>query len=507
MTLNPSARLRIAIVGGGSAGWMTASALVKQAGPFCDITLVESEEIGTIGVGEATIPQIKLFNQLVGISEAEFLNKTKATIKLGIEFVDWLRPGTRYIHAFGSPGRALGGIDFHHYWLRANREDEGRAGSLWDYSINALAATQNRFANMEHIPDSPLAGPVSAYQFDAGLYAQYLSQLAQSQGVTRIEGRIVSHSLDPNDGHIKSIALEDGRQIEADLYIDCSGFRGLLIEGALKAGYQSWAHLLACDSALFVPSEKQASLAPYTRATALQAGWQWQIPLQHRTGNGHVFSSRHMDVDQAARLLIDNLETKPLAEPKLIRFETGRRQQFWKSNCIAIGLSAGFLEPLESTSLYLIQSGIGRLLGLFPYLSNGRFPEAMRQEYNRLTEIEYLSVRDFIILHYHANQRAGLSLWDECRTMAIPDSLVHRLELFRQTGLIHCDSNDLFQSSSWLQVMLGQGIVPQSSHPFVAKVSRPDREEYLENLRLLMQRGLETMPSHEAFLMATAQGR
>jgi tryptophan halogenase len=481
------------VAGGGTAGWMAAAALARVLGPRLSITLIESSEIGIVGVGEATIPAIAQFNKLVKIDENDFLRHTQGTFKLGIEFVDWYEKGQAYMHAFGPVGRDLAYIPFHHYWLR----DRDTAGSLWDYSLNWLATQQARFAPLERIADTPLGGLMWAYHFDASLYAAYLARLAQAQGVRRVDGKIAEVLLEPEGGDVRALRLDDGRQIEADFFIDCTGFRGLLIEQALKAGYEDWSNWLPCDRAMAVPSARTEPLLPYTRSTALEAGWQWRIPLQHRTGNGHVYCSAHTSDDRARELLLANLEGEPLAEPRPLRFTTGRRRKFWDRNVVCMGLASGFLEPLESTSIHLIQVTIQRLILLFPHHSDY---EERRREFNRSATAEYEYIRDFIILHYYANDRRGEPFWDACRNMSIPDSLRHRIELFRETAGIFCSHEDLFQLNSWLQVLWGQGVVPRATHPFVETIRPEDRSGYLRDLRRLLGQAAQQLPGHADYI-------
>jgi tryptophan 7-halogenase len=485
----------VVIAGGGAAGWMAAAALARVLGPRLTITLVESSEIGIVGVGEATIPAIQLFNKLVRIDEDEFLRQTQGTFKLGIEFVDWYEKGHVYMHAFGPVGRDLAYIPFHHYWLRD--QAQASASSLWDYSFNWLAAKQARFARTDRIADTPLAGLTWAYHFDASLYAAYLSRLAQGLGVRRVDGMIGAVLLAPESGDVRALRLTDGRELAADFFIDCTGFRGLLIEQALGTGYENWSHWLPCDRAWAVPSGRVSPLLPHTRSTAREAGWQWRIPLQHRTGNGHVYASSHMSDECARELLVSNLDAPALAEPRLIRFTTGRRKQLWNRNVVCMGLASGFLEPLESTAIHLIQVTIQRLILLFPHRGDC---EERRKEFNRAAAAEYEYIRDFIILHYHANNRVGEPFWDACRTMSIPDSLRQRIELFRETAGIFCASDDLFQLTSWLQVLWGQGVRPRASHPFVEAVSPNDRQGYLRDLRGLLAHATQQLPDHADFI-------
>jgi tryptophan 7-halogenase len=470
---------------------MAAAALARVLGPRLSITLVESSEIGIIGVGEATIPAIANFNKLLRIDEDDFLRQTQGAFKLGIEFVDWYEKGHEYMHAFGPVGRDLAYIPFHHYWLREQQ------GSLWDYSFNWLAAKQARFARMERIADTPLAGLTWAFHFDASLYAAYLSRLAQGMGVRRLDGKIAEVLLHPEHGDVRALRLDDGRELAADFFIDCTGFRGLLIEQALGTGYETWTHWLPCDRALAVPSVRTSPLLPYTRSTALEAGWQWRIPLQHRIGNGYVYASSHTSDERARELLLGNLDGAALAEPRQIRFTTGRRKLLWNRNVVCMGLASGFLEPLESTAIHLIQVTIQRLILLFPHLGD---VEERRKEFNRAAAAEYEYIRDFIILHYHANNRRGEPFWDACRNMSIPDSLRHRIELFRETAGIFCASDDLFQLTSWLQVLWGQGVRPRASHPFVEAVSPQDRQGYLRDLRGLIAQATQQLPQHADFI-------
>ncbi len=489
----------IVIAGGGTAGWMAAAALARVLGPRLTITLVESSEIGIVGVGEATIPAIAQFNRLIKLDEDDFLRHTQGTFKLGIEFVDWREKGHAYMHAFGPVGRDLAYIPFHHYFLRdigLREPAPGEGGTLWDYSLNWLAAKQSRFARIEHVADTPLAGLAWAFHFDASRYAAYLSKLAQGMGVRRVDAKIAG-AIQAPDGDVRALKLEDGRELAADFFIDCTGFRGMLIEQALKTGYDDWTRWLPCDRAQAVPSSSTSPLTPYTRATALESGWQWRIPLQHRTGNGHVYSSAHTSDERARERLLANLDAPALAEPRLIKFTTGRRKQLWNHNVVCMGLASGFLEPLESTSIHLIQVTIQRLILHFPHLGDC---EERRREFNRAAAAEYEYIRDFIILHYHANHRVGEPFWDDCRNMAIPDSLRHRIELFRETAGIFCATDDLFQLTSWLQVLWGQGVRPAATHPFVEAVAPRDRAGYLLDLRRLMAQAVQKLPGHAEFI-------
>lgn len=490
-------RLRkIVIVGGGTAGWMSAAALsTVLVNGYCKIELVESEMIGTVGVGEATIPQILTFNKLLGIDENDFVRYTQATFKLGIQFKDWGRIGDTYLHPFGVFGLPIEAIPFHHYWLKLHLD--GVFDRLDAFSLACVAAPQNRFTRPLNIPKSPLAQISYAFQFDAGLYARYLRKRAEQRGVVRTEGKIVRAHQRSEDGFIESVELEDGRRIEADFFIDCSGFRGLLIEQTLQAGYQSWTHWLPCDRALAVPCQRAGPPEPYTRATAREAGWQWRIPLQHRTGNGHVYSSAFMAEDAAEKLLLEHLDGAPLADVNRLRFVTGRRNKFWDKNVVAIGLSSGFIEPLESTSIHLIQSGIAKLIGMLP---NRNFDQVDIDKYNEQSIQEIERIRDFIILHYKATQRNDSEFWNYCRTMPIPDTLQQKIDLFRANGRLYRENEELFSETSWLAVMLGQGIVPRSYHPLVDAYDAKALSTYLTGVRDVIARSAASMPSHAEFI-------
>ncbi len=488
---------KVVIVGGGTAGWMVAAALARLVGKQFTTVLVESDEISTIGVGEATIPQIRLYNAMLGLDEDEFLKRTRGTIKLGIQFVDWLRPGHRYLHAFGPVGRDLGLLPFHHYWLR--QRALGRAEPLGAYSVNAVASLQNRCSREAPASSArqPIPGVVHAFHLDAGLYARYLREYAEARGVVRTEGKITHASLRGADGFIEAVHLERGARVDGDLFIDCSGFRGLLIEQTLKSGFESWAEWLPCDRALAVPCASGGEFTPYTRATARPAGWQWRIPLQHRIGNGYVYSSRHVSDDEAAATLLANLDGSALADPRPLRFTAGKRRTFWTRNCVAIGLASGFLEPLESTSIHMVQSAIIRLLNFFPRRG---FDAADVEEYNRQSHREYDRIRDFLILHYHAVERDDSEFWRACRRMSVPDDLARRLALFRSCGRIYRTSEELFTELAWLQVMIGQGVEPASYHPFADQLSEAELTEFLSTIRALIERDVAGMPSHAEFI-------
>jgi tryptophan 7-halogenase len=487
--------ISIIIVGGGTAGWMVAAAFSHFLEGGYQVHLIESDEIGTVGVGEATIPQINLFNSALGIDEDAFMRATQATFKLGIEFADWLRPGHSYHHAFGSIGRDVGLMPFQHLWHRAHMA--GAAKDLGTYSLNNVAALAGKMQRgaprtAKTLPDMPYA-----FHFDAGLYANFLRKFAELRGVRRSEGKVASTQLHGETGNIAAVVLEDGRSIAGDFFIDCSGFRGLLIEQALGTGYDDWSRWLPCDRALAVPCENSGGLTPFTRSTARTAGWQWRIPLQHRIGNGHVYCSGHISDDEAAHILLANLDGKPLADPRPLKFVTGKRRKFWNRNCVAIGLASGFMEPLESTSIHLIQSAISRLLKLLP----GRhMVQADIDEYNRQSDFEFERIRDFLILHYKANERNDSDFWRQCRTMAIPDSLAAKIDLFKANGHIFREHEELFTEVGWLQVMVGQGMLPTGHHPLADQISDPDLKEFMETVELLYAREVAQMPSHGQFI-------
>lgn len=485
---------KILIVGGGTAGWMTAALFGKLFRGLYDIEVVESEAIGTVGVGEATIPAIKRYNELVQLDEAEFMRRTQGTFKLGIQFDDWVRDGHSYVHAFGPTGQDWEWLRCHQYWLRAN--ERGRARPFGNYSINASAALQNKFMHARpDMPDSPIGQIAHAFHFDAALYARYLRGLSEQHGVVRTEGRITDVEV-AEGGDIVSVTLEDGRKLGADFFVDCSGFRALLIGQKLGIGYEDWTRWLPCDRAMAVPCARTEPLIPLTRSTARAPGWQWRIPLQHRTGNGLVYSSKHIDDDAAEALLLANLDGDQLANPNKLRFTTGKRDRMWVRNCVAIGLSAGFLEPLESTSIYLVQSAAVRLVKLFP---DGALDQANIDEFNRQSDFEWERVRDFIILHYWANQRDG-ELWEYCRTMELPSTLQRKIDLWRSNGRVFREDEELFSEESWIQVFLGQDIIPRSYDPLVRIKSDPQIEQYLGNIAATIQRCVQVMPGHNEYV-------
>ncbi|WP_341209297.1 tryptophan halogenase family protein [uncultured Sphingomonas sp.] len=487
---------RVVIVGGGTAGWMTAAVLARLTDAGIAVTLVESEEIGTVGVGEATIPSLHDYNQRLGIDEDAFVRATSATFKLGIEFVDWRRIGERYLHPFGTFGRDVQGVKFHQLWARADRDGDG-AGALEDYCLTAVAARQARFTRPSRDPAAVLSSLRYAFHFDAGLYAAFLRERAVGEGVSRIEGRIGAVELAPESGDIAAAVLTDGRKIAGDFFVDCSGFRSLLLGAALGVPFVSWQHWLPCDRALAVPSASTAPLLPYTRATAETAGWRWRIPLQHRVGNGHVYASAFVDDQQAADALLGGVDGAALGEPRALRFTAGVRERLWERNCVAIGLAGGFLEPLESTSIHLIQSGIARLMSLFP---SDAHAIVERDTYNRLLGTEYRQIRDFIILHYHATVRDDTPFWQHCRTMTPPDTLSEKLALWRERGRVLPEPGELFTDDSWIAVMAGQEAAPAALDPLLAALPAEEARRFLHHLRGVIAQTAAAMPDHAAFI-------
>ncbi len=494
--MNPDRIRKVLIVGGGTAGWMTAAALSRVLiNRSCEIELVESDAIGTVGVGEATIPHIGRFNELLGIDEDDFVKTTGATFKLGIQFNDWGKIGDSYLHPFGVYGAPMDAIPFHHYWLKLNQGSKVKP--LDHFSLACMAAPKGRFTRPLNIPKSPLSQIVYAFHLDAGRYAQYLRAYAQSRGVKRTEGKVADVMQRGEDGYISSVVTDDGRTLDADLFIDCSGFRGLLIEQTLKTGYLDWSEYLPCNRAVAVPCKSDQPPLPYTRSTALSAGWQWRIPLQHRLGNGYVYCSDYLDDDKATATLMSRLDGEALATPRTLGFTTGRRREYWNKNVVAIGLSSGFLEPLESTSIHLIQSSIAKLIGLFP---TRNFDPAGRDKFNTQSVDEIESIRDFLILHYKATQRDDSPFWDYCRNMSIPDSLRQKMALFESEGHLFRDNDELFSETSWLAVMLGQGIVPRGYHPLVDTFDAAAVSQHLGGLAEVIERSAEEMPKHSDFI-------
>ena len=490
---------KVVILGGGTAGWMTAALLSKVLGGQIAIELVESDDIGIIGVGEATIPPIQLVNSVLGIDEADFLRETKATIKLAIRFENWGGIGESYYHTFGAAGRNTAFAAFHHFWNRAR--GLGFGGSYWDYDLNFLSAEAGKFAPTRG--NDPVWDMPYAYHFDSGLYGQFLRRYSEVRGVVRTEGMVADVVRPAGVGDIQALVLTDGRQVAGDLFIDCSGSRGVLIQQQLGTGFDDWSHWLPCDRAMAVPSERFAETLPFTRAIAHGAGWQWRIPLQHRNGNGLVYSSRHYSDDEAASILLGNLDSPALADPKIISFRTGRARRQWHRNVVAVGLSSGFLEPLESTSIYLIQSAITRLLHLFPH--QGITPDLVN-EYNRQSQIEMELIRDFIILHYHANARRDSPFWRDMRNLEVPERLARKIDLFRANGTLVQEQYDIFMEPSWVQVLMGQGILPEDHHPLADGPGEAELREQLAQLAQLKARPLAQLPSHDDYLRRMVAG-
>lgn len=488
---------RVVIVGGGTAGWLTAAVFARTLAANVTVRLVESAAIGVIGVGEATIPQIRNVNRFLGIDEDVMLRATGGTFKLGIEFNDWLRVGHSYLHAFGEIGLPFGPLPFQHYWLRSRADPA--AADLWAYSLNAAAARAGRMSRLEQIGQTPISGLRYAFHLDAVRYAAVLREYAERHGVKRTDGTVVEVTLRANDGFIEAVLLEDGERIEGDLFIDCSGFRGRLIEQALGTRWEDWRDWLPCDRAVAVQSVSASPLRPYTQANARPAGWQWRIPLQHRTGNGHVYCSEYMSDDEATTVLLAHLDGAPLGEPRPIRFTTGVRRHPWVRNCVAIGLAAGFLEPLESTAIHLAQSGISRLVALFP---DQGFDAALIDEYNRKVRDEHTQVRDFLTLHYRATDRRDSAFWRHCAASPVPPELARKLAIFRATGQIFREGEELFTEQSWLQVMIGQGILPRRYHPAADSLPAQHCDEFLNNIRTVIRTAVTRMDSHAQFIAA-----
>lgn len=498
---SPDSVRRVVIVGGGTAGWMSAAGLAGTLDlSQMEVILIESEQIGTVGVGEATLPHIRFFNQKLGINEAELMRETKATYKLGIEFKDWGKIGDSYIHPFGDFGFDINRVPFHHYISRGAKA--GLPRHMDAYSLPVMAARAGKFQPPHEDPNNVLSTFGYAYQFDAGLYAAYLRRYCEARGVRRIEGRIDDVSLRAGDGFIESVRLDDGTIIEADMFIDCSGFRGLLISKAMEVRYRDWTNYLPCNRAVTVACDAASPILPYTRATAKSSGWQWRIPLQHRTGNGYVYSSEFLSDDDATESLLADIEGPARTEPKLLRFTTGQREQAWVKNCVAIGLSGGFLEPLESTGIYLIQEAITNFIELFPTRD---CPDIERREYNRVMDISFERVRDFLLLHYVATTRDDSPFWNHCRTAEIPESLQYKMDLFRTSGRVVSYEIGAFKDPSWLAVYYGQNIIPDGYDPMTELMPDAMLAQQLSGTASTVAKAVATMTSHSDYISATCK--
>ncbi|MEK8033968.1 tryptophan halogenase family protein [Ideonella sp. DXS29W] len=480
---------RVVIAGGGTAGWMVAACLSKTMGRILDITLIESDEIGTVGVGEATIPTLLTFHNLLELNEREFMAATSATFKLGISFENWRNVNEDYIHSFGLTGKDHWTAGFQHFWLKGRERQ--LAGDYGDYCLELRAAQENRFAHL------PRNGLNYAFHLDATRYAVFLRRFSEGFGVRRVEGKINAVNLDEATGHIRSLTLDSGASIEGDLFIDCTGFRALLIGQALKVPYEDWSQWLRCDSALAVQTQSVGEAVPYTRSIAHDAGWQWRIPLQHRVGNGLVYCSQHMSDERAKELLLSKVHGEVLTTPRLLRFTPGQRREVWRANCVAIGLASGFIEPLESTSIHLIQRGTIRLMQMFPTMG---IRQSDIDEYNQQAQNEIEHIRDFVVLHYHVTNRTDSEFWRGCRTMDIPPSLKHRIDLFRETGRVFRMQNELFAENSWIQVMLGQGITPQQHHQVADLMGDQELAGFLDGIRQQVNRTVAQLPPHQAYV-------
>ncbi|MEQ1498828.1 MAG: tryptophan halogenase family protein [Novosphingobium sp.] len=487
--MNQAPKLRVVVAGGGTAGWMAAAALANTLGSVIDLTLVESDAIGTIGVGESTIPPLLLFNRLLGINEAEFMRATQATFKLGIKFENWKDVGESYFHSFGAAGKDHWSAGFQHFWLSGLKR--GHLDSYDEYSLELKAALEGKFA---HLPDDRMN---YAYQLDSALYAQFLRKKAEGDGAKRIEGRIVQVELDSASGDIAALLLDGDRRIEGDLFLDCTGFRALLIEGALHAGFDDWTHYLPCDSAIAVQTASVRPAIPYTRAIAHDSGWQWRIPLQHRQGNGIVYCSRYLDREAALERLLGSVEGTVLTQPNVIAYRTGVRRKQWHRNCVAMGLSGGFMEPLESTSIHLIQRAVLRLIRMLP---GGPVSQRDVTEFNEQTFTDMEQIRDFLILHYKVTNRRDSAFWRQCAEMAIPDSLEQKIELFRETARVFRKNEELFAENSWIQVMLGQGIMPNSHHPVADKLRQDELDRFLTALRSSVSETVAGLPQQMDYI-------
>lgn len=480
---------RVVIAGGGTAGWMAAASLSQLLKGSLQVSLVESDNIGIVGVGEATIPPIRTLHKLLGIDEKAFVKATNATFKLGIQFENWGRKGDSYIHSFGMTGRECWAGEFHHFWLRAQRE--GQEHPFGAYCVEHEAALAGKFGFSQQLPMN------FAYHLDASQYGQFLRKMAEENGVRRIEGTIARVDKNPSTGFIEQLALQSGELVEGDFFIDCTGFRGLLIEQALHTGYQDWSHFLPCDSAVAVQTETPGEPRPYTRSIAHDAGWQWQIPLQHRTGNGLVYCQRYLSDEDAKARLLAQIEGNTINDPRVIKFTPGKRRKGWNKNCVALGLASGFIEPLESTSIHLIMTAIVRLMRLFPFEG---ISDAAINEYNNKFDSEMQCILDFIVMHYHVTQRDDSPFWRHCKEMEIPDSLKHKLDLFKNTGLVFLDDGDIFRVDSWTQVMLGQRLQPKQFNRVAYEMSDDEFNRFMAGVREQVKAKVNALPSHGAFV-------
>jgi len=488
---------KIVIVGGGTAGWMVAAALSKiLVHPDIQIELVESEAIGTVGVGEATIPHIRYFNELLGLNEDDFVRKTNATFKLGIEFIDWDKIGKSYIHPFGEYGINMEGMRFHHFWLR--HQAMGDPNHIDEYNLQIMAARAGKFQRPDkRYQNSPLGKIEYAFHFDATLYAQFMRGFAESRGIKRTEGRVVKVNQNPESGFVEKLILESGKEIDGEFFIDCTGFFGLLIEKTMKTGYDDWSHYLPCNSAVAVGCETIGDPIPYTKSTAKDAGWQWRIPLQSRVGNGHVYCDNYISDDEAAETLLAGLDSQAIGEPGQLRFTTGIRKKVWNKNVLAIGLAAGFMEPLESTSIHLIQTAIAKLMTVFP---DKNFNEADIRYFNQRALLEFEQIRDFLVLHYKATEREDTEFWKYCKHMDIPDSLAQRMEMYNENARLYRHDNELFGEVSWFAVMHGQSMRPKRFHPNVHIMPDGELNKRMSDIKNTWARCLETMPSHQTYI-------
>jgi tryptophan 7-halogenase len=480
---------KVVIAGGGTAGWLAAAGLSHQLGSLLDITLIESDEIGTIGVGEATIPPIRVFHKLLQIDEQQFMRATAATFKLGILFENWARIGDRYIHSFGRNGKPTWMCEFHNYWLHSR--ELGIDSELGDYCFELQAAKHGKFATAANVDIN------FAYHFDAGQYAKFLRRFAEARGMKRVEGKIKEVRQNAESGFVEALVLHSGAVIEGDLFIDCTGFRGLLIEQTLKTGYEDWSRWLPCDSAVAMQTALVAPAPPYTRSVAHDAGWRWCIPLQHRVGNGLVFSSKHIPDDAAKAQLMAAVEGEPVTQPRVLRFQTGRRRKVWNKNVVALGLASGFIEPLESTSIHLMMVGVTRLMHLFPFAG---VDDSLVDEFNEQSRVEIEKTRDFVIMHYHVTEREDSEFWRHCRHMSIPDSLAHRIQLFRENAYAFQGDSELFRVDSWSQVLLGQRVMPKAYHHFARSMKQDELIKYLGDFRQAINQTVSRMPVHQDFV-------